>query len=110
MDPPATECRGFVHNSPDSDISIGAEMWSSETPSAVERGQAFMGTLAERVGGFSTSYGGVHLTIDYFQIGGGYLETHDLDVTAPRRFDVNPCHEAYVTATNLPAPDGGAVG
>jgi hypothetical protein len=102
---------GYVHNSPQSQGTIGAEMWTSETPERLDPGAHAMGTSsAAPVGGFDIGHDSInddfHITVDYFEISGGYLETHDLDVTEPRRFDVYPCHEAYVTATVIPDADG----
>jgi hypothetical protein len=111
VNPPTAACLGFVHNSSESHVAIGAEMWTTETPVRVELDSSFVGTAArEPVGGFHIGDDSLnddyHVTIDYFEIGGGYLETHELDVTEPRRFDVYPCHEAYLTATAIPDPGG----
>jgi hypothetical protein len=97
-DPP-TQCLGFVYNSPESVIPIGAELWDVERSIPVDPGKTVAGTAAEMIGGFHIRQGGYHLTIDYYEVGGGYVETHDLDVAAARYYDVRPCHEAYVTVS-----------
>jgi hypothetical protein len=110
--PTTTGCLGYVYNSPQSQTSIRAEMWASETTERLLPGSSFTGTSTAPAGGFKVGDDTVsddyHVTIDYFEISGGYLETHDLDVTETRRFDVYPCHEAYITVTVI--PDGNGAG